>query len=122
MGGFYINLTGFQKHEVGNAGGKSFRFTELICETENPHGFVLELTLEYKDPSGETQRSITKTLSTCPHGIFAKRKNYFGFEPHPPFEIGTGNRLYVKLIPAGFTAECPAKLLCELVKGAAPHA
>jgi hypothetical protein len=112
MNGFYINLIGFQKHEVGNAGKKSFRFTELICETENPYGFFLEMSIEHKGRTAQPIRTLTQIISTCPHAIFANRRNYFGFEPHPAIVIAAGNRLFVQLISAGYVPECKSKLLC----------
>jgi hypothetical protein len=114
MSGFYINLTGFQKHEVGNAAGKSFRFTELICETENPYGFFLELCIEYKGIKPESMRTYTQTISTCPHPIYSNRRNYFGFESHKAIALAASNRLFVQIISAGYIPECKSKLLCEL--------
>jgi hypothetical protein len=116
MNAFYINLADFDKHEIGQAAGKAFRFTELICETENPYGFVLHIEIEKTSSRNQDGNpELTKLrLSTVAHTIFSNRKTHFGFEAHDAIRILSGCRLFVRIMPAGQIIPCKSKLLCEL--------
>jgi hypothetical protein len=117
MQSFYIELNGFGKCEIINAAGKTFKFTELICDKASDCGFLLQISIEKKRPDSRRARSTPAiiSLSTKNHALYAGKKTHFSFEPHGPLSISGGFRLFVQLIPGGVIEEFKSKLHCDLL-------
>jgi hypothetical protein len=116
-GDFYISLSGFGSHEIKNAAKKTFRFTELICEEINSHGFSLRVWIEKSETTRKNQVTpyLEFSLGTLKHKLFSNRLTHFSFETHTPFLVPEDCKLYVQLTPALKMKEFSSRLHCELV-------
>jgi hypothetical protein len=119
MKSFYVELSGFSKHEIAGAANKSFHFTELICAEPNIYGFMMTILVEQEEESrlkSELKENSIHNISTLPHEIYSSKKTHFSFEPHPSIHVLPGHKLFVQLVPLAYLREYKSKLLCTIVQ------
>ncbi|MFI5150563.1 MAG: hypothetical protein ACHQRM_12570 [Bacteroidia bacterium] len=114
---YYIQLSGFGSHQIKNASGKAFTFTELICEEPNSPGFALRIAILRPGQMKikEVRPYLEFSLSTTRHILFSNRPTHFSFESHTPLLVPKECKCHFQLIPVLKIHEFSSVLRCELV-------